>query len=181
MLSLQISSELSSKLRLHNLPITIQQPKQIRNPPPFFFPFFFLHFSHCMRKEFWGLRRRRRWRRWRRQWGVPFGAGEWGVHGQFVCAPHPLVAQSGLYCILQIYTQDVGLECFPEKKRGLFFTQVSVCFHEQEWLRLTNKPLFPCSQMQGLSSDLQPQKTHICTVLHTLEQRLYGIKPCRLP
>lgn len=52
---------------------------------------------------------------------------EQGVHGLFVCAPHPLNTQSGLYCILQIYTQDVGLECFPEKKerkkrKGVFFS-----------------------------------------------------------
>lgn len=79
-----------------------------------------------------------------------------GVQGLFVCTPHPLHTQSGLYCILQIYTQDVGLECFPGKKRVFFL--VSVCFHEQEWLRLTNKPLFPHSQMltEGPSSDLQP-------------------------
>lgn len=87
---------------------------------------------------------------------VLFGGGVWGAQGLFVCTPHPLHTQSGLYCILQIYTQDVGLECFPEKKD--FFFLVSVCFHEQEWLRLTNKPLFPHSQMQGPSSDLQPAK-----------------------
>ena len=57
---------------------------------------------------------------------------EEGVQGLFVCTPHPLNTQSGLYCILQIYTQDVGLECFPEKKEKDFFFQVSVCFHEQE-------------------------------------------------
>lgn len=44
---------------------------------------------------------------WRREEGV------WGL---FVCIPHPLNTQSVLYCVLQIYTQDVGLECFPEKK-----------------------------------------------------------------
>lgn len=48
---------------------------------------------------------------------------EEGAHGLFVCIPHPLDTQSGLYCVLQIYTQDVGLECFPGKKKreGLFF------------------------------------------------------------
>lgn len=42
---------------------------------------------------------------------------EEGAWGLFVCGPHPLNTQSGLYCVLQIYTQDVGLECFPEKKK----------------------------------------------------------------
>lgn len=56
---------------------------------------------------------------------------EEGVQGLFVCTSHPLNTQSALYCVLQIYTQDVGLECFPEKKsktgrekerkRGFFF------------------------------------------------------------
>lgn len=50
---------------------------------------------------------------------------------------------------------------FPWKKKSFFFLE-SVCFHEQEWLRLTNKPLFPCSQMltEGPSSDLQLAKRH---------------------
>lgn len=56
-----------------------------------------------------------------------WGRREQGVQGLFICAPHPLYTQSGLYCILQIYTQDVGLECFPgkkrktEKRKGVFF------------------------------------------------------------
>ena len=53
-----------------------------------------------------------------------------GGGGLFVCVPHLLLTHSALYCVLQIYTQDVGLECFPGKKN--FFFQVSVCFHEQE-------------------------------------------------
>lgn len=66
----------------------------------------------------------------RREREVLFGGGVRRVQGLFVCTPHPLHTQSGLYCILQIYTQDVGLECFPEKKKRVF--SVSVCFHEQE-------------------------------------------------
>lgn len=59
--------------------------------------------------------------RWEQE--VLFGGGVRGVQGLFVCTPHPLHTQSGLYCILQIYTQDVGLECFPEKKKKSFFSK----------------------------------------------------------
>lgn len=38
---------------------------------------------------------------------------------------------------------------FPWKKRKVF--QVSVCFHEHKWLKLTNKALFQNSQMYGRS------------------------------
>lgn len=88
---------------------------------------------------------------------------EEGAHGLFVCIPHPLDTQSGLYCVLQIYTQDVGLECFPGKKKEKDFFS-SVCFHDQEWLRHTNKPLFWSSQMQSMSADvLCSTPAHICT------------------
>ena len=156
------NEDLSSKL-------TTVQENTIMTELPFFFLLTLL-----------GVTRKERVHGRRREWVVLFGGGKRkGSGGLFVCTPHPLDTQSGLYCILQIYTQDVGLECFPEKKkkkkkgererererRSFFFFQVSVCFHEQEWLRHTNKPLFPGSQMQGPSSDLRPTPRHICTFL----------------
>lgn len=86
--------------------------------------------------------------------------------GLFVCAPHPLNTQSGLYCILQIYTQDVGLECFPEKKRErervFFLPPSSKCL--LSWARVieAHKQTF-VSKLTDASCDLHPTQRHICT------------------
>lgn len=69
---------------------------------------------------------------------------------------HPTSTQHTIRPVLHFANLYPGcwFRVFPwkkEKERGLFFfllPQVSVCFHEQEWLRLTNKPLFPSSQMR---------------------------------
>lgn len=57
---------------------------------------------------------------------------------------------------------------FPWKKKRGFL--VSVCFHEQEWLRLTNKPLFPRSQMRGPSWFKTSEETHHFYTLMTVKK-----------
>lgn len=111
--------------------------------------FFHKHFSlGCMRKErFW-------WEEVEEgeeeEVGVLFGGGE----SEGSIRMRPTSTQHTIRPVLHFANLYPGcwFRVFPWKKRKrvFFFFQVSVCFHEQEWLRLTNKPLFPSSQMQAL-------------------------------
>lgn len=106
----------SKKTQSHNS--LLYQEKHFNNRGFSFF-FFFLTLLTWLHEKRQGSGEGMSSTIWRRR--------EEGVQGPFVCTPHPLNTQSGLYCILQIYTQDVGLECFPEKKKkkkegGFFFS-----------------------------------------------------------
>ena len=151
------------KLKINNCP-----RKHYNDRAPFFFPSY-ITWRHEKRegsREAEGMSSTI----WRRK--------EKGVRGSIRMHPtstwhtiRPVLHFANLYpgCWFRVFPwkkkKKKGERERERERRSFFFFQVSVCFHEQEWLRHTNKPLFPGSQMQGPSSDLRPTPRHICTFL----------------